>query len=255
MHALTDVNNIKITYQPFPKNLWNSQILNSGVGERGCREGGGGGGWLWYECASQYFKTYPIHIPGLWKHGPIDILDHLKCWPIHILSFEFLYPFAGCQTNIIVSSLNTKRTSSLEKSLSEKYVNIPGCQKNGAFHIGILKNRVMHILFVEKKEGQSYNWQRLKGHSARTSVLWHMYRKLPPPPLPAPHTHPPRDRESPSKPKTLHHFNVELTKMMIRWSSFTLVRHTCSSCVYGSFWGIDVKYSKQKKKNQAWTKT
>ena len=42
MHALTDVNNIKISYQPFQKNLWNSQILNSGVGERGCREGGRG---------------------------------------------------------------------------------------------------------------------------------------------------------------------------------------------------------------------
>ena len=61
---------------------------------------------------------------------------------------------------------------------------------------------------------------------------------------------PPRDRESHSKPKTLHHFNVESTKMMIRCSSFTLVRHTCSSCVYGSFWGIDAKYSKQK--IQAW---
>ena len=104
------------------------------------------------------------------------VLDRMKCWPIHILSFDFLYPFiAGCQTNITVNSLNTKRTSSLEKSLSEKYVNIPGCQKNRAFHIRILKNRVMHILFVEKKGGQSYNWQRWKkGHSARTSVLWHI---------------------------------------------------------------------------------
>ena len=37
MHALTDVNNIKISYQPFQKNL-----LKSGVGERGCREGGRG---------------------------------------------------------------------------------------------------------------------------------------------------------------------------------------------------------------------
>ena len=27
---------------------------------------------------------------------------------------------------------------------------IPGCQKNGAFHIGIQKNRVVHILSVEK---------------------------------------------------------------------------------------------------------
>ena len=43
MHDLTDVNNIKISYQPFQKNLSNSQILNSGVGERSCREGGEGG--------------------------------------------------------------------------------------------------------------------------------------------------------------------------------------------------------------------
>ena len=52
-----------------------------------------------------------------------------------------------------VNSCNTKRISSLEKSLSEKYVHIPGCQKNGAFHIGIQKNRAIHILFVEKKRG------------------------------------------------------------------------------------------------------
>ena len=70
--------------------------------------------------------------------------------------------FAGYYTNIIVNSCNTKRISSLEKSLSEKYVHIPGCQKNGAFHIGIQKNRAIHILFVEKRGGggQSYTWQR-----------------------------------------------------------------------------------------------
>ena len=30
-------------------------------------------------------------------------------------------------------------------------MHIPGCKKNGAFHIGIQKNRVIHILFVEKR--------------------------------------------------------------------------------------------------------
>ena len=50
-----------------------------------------------------------------------------------------------------VNSLNTKRTSNLEKSLSEKYMHIPGCQKSGAFHIPIKKNRVSHILFVDKR--------------------------------------------------------------------------------------------------------
>ena len=64
----------------------------------------------------------------------------------------FRNPFiAGTYTNIAVNSLNTKRTSSLEKYLSEKYTHIPGCQKSGAFHIQIKKNRVNHILFVEKR--------------------------------------------------------------------------------------------------------
>ena len=57
----------------------------------------GVGGVTWG--ASQYFETYPIHIPGLWKkkkkkkkkkkNGPIYILDRPKCWPIHILPFDF----------------------------------------------------------------------------------------------------------------------------------------------------------------------
>ena len=70
----------------------------------------------------------------------IYLIMNPKCWPIHILPFDFLYPFfAGYYTYITVNSYNTKRISSLEKSLSEKYVHIPGCQKNGAFHIGIQK--------------------------------------------------------------------------------------------------------------------
>ena len=40
---------------------------------------GGGGGVRGVRGASQYFKTYPIHIPGLRKNGPIHILDHPKC--------------------------------------------------------------------------------------------------------------------------------------------------------------------------------
>ena len=28
-------------------------------------------------------------ITGLWKNGPIHIFDRPKCWPIHILSFDF----------------------------------------------------------------------------------------------------------------------------------------------------------------------
>ena len=202
MHALTDVNNIKISYQPFQKKPVKQPSLELGGWGRGVGGGGGGQGWLWYECASQYFKTYPIHIPGLWKHGPIDILDRLKCWPIHILSFDFLYPFiAGCQTNITVNSLNTKRTSSLEKSLSEKYVNIPGCQKNGAFHIGILKNRVMHILFVEKKGANHITGSAEKRAIRHAHPYYDIYRKLPLPP-------PPRPPARPTHTQVLHWLDV-----------------------------------------------
>ena len=56
-------------------------------------------------------------------------------------ALSFFEPFfAGYYTNITVNSCNTKRISSLKKSLSEKYVHIPGCQKNVAYHMGIQKN-------------------------------------------------------------------------------------------------------------------
>ena len=102
------------------------------------------------------------------------IIEHVDLF--HILPFDFLYPFfAGCYTNITVNSCNTKRISSLEKSLSEKYVHIPGCQKNGAFHIGIQKNRAIHILFVEKKGANHIPGSVEKGgHSARAFVLCHV---------------------------------------------------------------------------------
>ena len=86
------------------------------------------------------------------KNRPIRILDHPKCDLFIIPPFDFLYPFiAGCWKNIAINSLNTKRTSSVKKSPSEKYVHIPGCQKSGAFHIGIQTNWVIHILFVVKR--------------------------------------------------------------------------------------------------------
>ena len=82
-----------------------------------------------------------------------------------------------------------KRISSLEKSRNEKYVHIPGCQKNGAFHIGIQKNRAIHILFVEKRGPIIYLAALKKGAIRLAHPYYAIYRKLPPPP-PAPHPHP-----------------------------------------------------------------
>ena len=91
----------------------------------------------------------------------------------------FLYPFfAVYYTNITVSSYNTKRISSLEKSLSEKYVHIPGCQKNGAFHIGIQKNRVIHIVFVEKRGPIIYLAALKKGAIRHAHPCYAIYRKF-----------------------------------------------------------------------------
>ena len=88
--------------------------------------------------------------------------------------------FAGCKTNITVNSCNTKRISSLEKFLSETYVHIPGCQKNGAFHIGIQKNQVIHILFVEKRGPVIYLAALKKGAIRHAHPYYAIYRKLPP---------------------------------------------------------------------------
>ena len=99
-----------------------------------------------------------------------------KCWPIHILPFDFLYPsFAGCYTSITVNSCNTKRISSLEKYLSEKYMHISGCQKNGAFHIWIQKKLGHSYTFCWKKGANHIPGSAEKGgYSARTSVLCHI---------------------------------------------------------------------------------
>ena len=82
-------------------------------------------------------------------------------------------------TQISVNSCNTKRISSLEKSL-----NIPGCQKNGACHTGIQKNRAIHILFVEKR-GPIINLATLKkGAIQHAHPYYALYRKFPPAPPP-----------------------------------------------------------------------
>ena len=104
----------------------------------------------------------------------------------------FLYPFfAGCYRSITVNLCNTKRISSLEKYLSEKYVHIPGCRKNGAFHLGIQKNRAIHILFVEKRGPIIYLAALKKGAIRHAHPYYVIYRKLPTPPTPHPPTPPP----------------------------------------------------------------
>ena len=78
------------------------------------------------------------------------------------------------------------REQAASKNLWAKYMHIPGCQKNGAFHIGIQKNRVIHILFVEKRGPIIHVYlAALKKRAIRHAHPYYaIYRKLPPP-----HTH------------------------------------------------------------------
>ena len=63
-------------------------------------------------------------------------------------------------------------------------MHIPGCQKNGAFHMGIQKNRAFHILFVEKRGPIIYLAALKKGAIRHAHPYYAIYRKLPPPPPP-----------------------------------------------------------------------
>ena len=115
---------------------------------------------------------------------------HSCTWSSKMLTYSytalwFFVPiFAGYYTNITVNWCNTKRISSHEKSLSEKYKHIPGCQKNGAFHIGIQKNRAIHILFVEKRGPIIYLAALKKGAIRHAHPYYAIYRKLAALPLP-----------------------------------------------------------------------
>ena len=55
-------------------------------------------------------------------------------------------------------------------------------KKNGAFHIGIQKNRAIHILFVEKMGPIIYMTVLEKGAIRHAHPYYAIYRKLPPPP-------------------------------------------------------------------------
>ena len=68
--------------------------------------------------------------------------------------------------------------------MSEKYMHIPGCQKNGTFHTRIQKNWANHILFVEKRGSIIYLAALKKGAIRHAHQYYVIYRKLPPPPPP-----------------------------------------------------------------------
>ena len=64
-------------------------------------------------------------------------------------------------------------------------MHLPGCQKSGAFHIRMQKNRVSHTLFVEKRRLIIYLAPLRKGAIWHAHPYYVIYRKLhTPPPSP-----------------------------------------------------------------------
>ena len=125
---------------------------------------------------------------------------HSYTWSSKMLTYSytalwFFEPifFAGYYTNITVNSCNTKRISSLQNSLSEKYVHIPGCQKkwslshrnpekSGHSYTFCWKKGANHIPGNAKKGG-------LFGTHIRTMPYIGSYRPPPPPPPPSRSNH------------------------------------------------------------------
>ena len=54
---------------------------------------GGGNGVIVVPVFEPVFQNLPQSYTWPLKNRPIHILDGLKYWPIHILPFDFLYPF------------------------------------------------------------------------------------------------------------------------------------------------------------------
>ena len=157
-------------------------ISGGGGGGVGGRGRGGNLGVILVRVCEPVFQNLPDSYT--W---PSKKRTHSYTWSSKILTYSYTalwffcsHFFAGYYTNIIVNSCNTNRISSLEKSLSEKYVHIPGCQKNGAFHIGIQKNRAFHILFVEKRGPIIYLAALKKGAIRHAHPYYVIYRKLSP---------------------------------------------------------------------------
>ena len=124
---------------------------------------------------------------------PIHKLDHPKCWPIHILPFDFLYQFIAGSRRILRSIHWIPREQAASKNLwAKKYTHIPGYQKSRAFHIRIKKNCVSHILFVANHIPGSAEKGGLMMMIQHALPYYAIYRNLPPlpPPPPPPHPHP-----------------------------------------------------------------
>ena len=128
-------------------------------------------------------SIYPIHIhvPSLWKNGPIHLLHHPKCWPIHILPFDFFCTHLLLEVRQISQSIHwIPREQAASKNLWAKICAYTRMSEKWAFYIGIQKNRVIYILFVEKRGPIIYLAALKKGAIRHAHPYYAIYRKLPP---------------------------------------------------------------------------
>ena len=167
------------------------------LGECVCGGGGGGGGrrgvtwvWLWYGCASQYFRIYPIQLPSLWKKR-----THSYSWSSEMLTYSYTALWFFCTHFLLVvrqipQSIHwIPREQAVSKNL---WANI--CAYTRMSEMWGLSHR------NPEKSGHSYTfcWKRgpiiylvalKKGAIRHAHPHYFIFRKLPspptrPPPLP-----------------------------------------------------------------------
>ena len=142
-------------------------------------EGGGGGNLeviVVRVCEPEFRNPPHSYTWPLKKTGP---LVYLIVWNVDqfIYCLWFLYPFIGGSSQFI----EYKENKQPRKISQRKYTHIPGCQKSGAYHIRIKKNRVSHLLFVEKRGPVMYLAALKKGAIRHAHPYYAIYRKLHPP--------------------------------------------------------------------------
>ena len=150
--------------------------------------GGGGRGYFEGKCGTgvraNISKPTPFIYLAFEKMVPFIYLIVRNVYSYTALLL--LYPFiAGSYTNIAVNSLNTKRNSSLDKSLSETNIRFYRDVKKVGLFLYESRQIGSVIYFLLKKRGYILGSAEKEGHSARTSVLYRVTHP-PSPPHPSP---------------------------------------------------------------------
>ena len=125
-------------------------------------------------------KPTPFIYPAFEKTDPFIYLIVQNVDPFIYCPLTFI-PIYCLSLDKYSNQLIEYQENKQPRQISErkKYTHLLGCQKSGAFHIRIKKNRVRHILFVENREPIIHLAALKKGAIRHAHPYYVIYRKLP----------------------------------------------------------------------------